>query len=263
MADSSWTGGTAYEAYIGRWSRPVAAAFLRWLHLPPRLAWLDFGCGTGALTHAILAGADPRLVLGCDRSPQYLEHARTAITDPRCDFQVAESATLPATPGGFDAIVSGLVLNFLPDPVSLLHAFRGAVKRGGTIAAYVWDYAGGMQLLRTFWDAATALDPAAGALDEGRLFPLCHPDRLQQLFQNAGLASIGVTDLTVPTSLAGFEDYWRPFLGGQGPGGQYVAGLDPAGRDRLAARLRATLPSKADGTLPLTARAWAVRGVAT
>ena len=263
MSDSAWTGGTAYEAYIGRWSRLVAADFLRWLDLSPQLAWLDVGCGTGALTGAILAHASPRLVVGCDRSSEYLGHAKATITDPRADFQVAELAALPTTPNGFDVVVSGLVLNFLPDPSAALARFRSALRPGGTIAAYVWDYASGMQLLRTFWDAAAALDPSASALDEGHLFPLCHPAPLRRLFAESGLTSVEVTDLTVPTPLAGFEDYWRPFLGGQGPGGQYVAQLAPSDRDRLATRLRATLATDTDGTLALTARARAVRGVAT
>jgi trans-aconitate methyltransferase len=241
----------------------VAAAFLNWLSLPPHLAWIDFGCGTGALTQAILAHAEPRVVLGCDRSQPYLSHAKTTIIDPRCDFQLTDLPVLPTIAGGVDVVVAGLVLNFLPDPAAALLAFRQVLTPGGTIAAYVWDYAGGMQLLRTFWDAATALDPAASALDEGARFPLCQPAALQQLFRDAGLSSVAVTELTVPTPLASFEDYWQPFLGGQGPGGQYVASLAPQVRERLAERLRATLTTRADGTIPLTTRAWAVRGVAT
>jgi len=263
MAGSPWTAGTAYEAYIGRWSRPVAAAFLRWLDLPAGGTWLDFGCGTGALSAAVLAHASPRLFLGCDRSPQYVGLAQATITDPRSHFHVAELPDLPTTPGGFDAVVSGLVLNFLPDPPDALRRFQRLLRPTGTVAAYVWDYAAGMQLLRTFWDAVTALDPSALALDEARLFPLCQPDPLVDLFQRAGLRSVKVTGLTVPTHVRSFEDYWTPFLGAQGPGGQYVAGLDKVSRARLEAHLRASLPFQADGSLDLTARAWAVQGVAT
>lgn len=253
-----WAGAAAYEAYIGRWSRPVAALFVRWLDLAPNAAWLDFGCGTGALSQAILDHAKPRLVIGCDRSPQYVGHAAATITDSRAQFRAAEPAALPSVPGGFDAVVSGLVLNFLPDPAGALRAFRQIVAPGGAVAAYVWDYAEGMQLLRMFWNAVTALDPAARERDEATSAPA----PLRQLFQGAGLGEVVMSQVTVPTRFASFEDYWTPFLGGQGPGGQYVVQLSPAQRARLEERLRAELPFERDGSLHLEARAWTVRGVA-
>jgi hypothetical protein len=132
--------------------------------------------------------------------------------------------------------------------------------RGGTIAAYVWDYAEGMQLIRFFWDAAVALDPAAARMDEGPRFPLCRPDALVQLFAAAGLQRVEVTAIDIPTPFASFDDYWRPFLGGQGPAPAYAMALDEAARARLRDRLRERLPAQADGSIRLTARAWAARG---
>lgn len=262
MAPSQWASGAAYEGYIGRWSRPVATAFIRWLSLPAHQRWLDFGCGTGALSQAILAEAHPHLLIGYDRSPQYVAHATSTIRDPRCRFVVGELPALPQAPGEFDVVVSGLVLNFLPTPPLALHAFKDRLRPGGTVAAYVWDYAQGMQLLRAFWDAVIALDPSARAHDEGVLFPLCAPEPLRQLFTEAGLTAVAVTELTVTTAFESFDDYWTPFLGAQGPGGHYVSELAPRRRDQLADHLRRTLPFQADGTLHLTARAWAVRGIA-
>lgn len=262
MKSDVWSDGAGYEAYVGRWSRSVAREFLQALVTPDGSAWLDFGCGTGALSHAILAERNPRLVIGCDRSPGYVEFARRQTPDARVRFVVAEPPEVPSVAGGFDAVVSGLVLNFLPDPAQGVSVLATRVRSGGTVAAYVWDYAMGMQLMRVFWDAATALDPAARALDEGVRFPLCRPEPLRSLLVEAGLTEVQVWPIVVPTTLASFEEFWQPFLGGQGPAPGYAMSLPPERRRELRDAVRQGLPVSADGTIALTARAWAVRGMA-
>lgn len=254
-----WSSGDAYEAYIGRWSRLVARKFVAWLDADPGLRWLDIGCGTGALTAAIVAGAGPERVVGVDASPAYVEDARRRVDDPRARFETGDATTLD-TGEVFDMAVSGLMLNFLPDPAAGVAAARGAVSGGGVVAAYVWDYADGMELIRSFWDAARELDPSAGELDEGVRFPLCQPSNLAELWTRTGLGSVETTALDVPTVLSDFDDYWSPFLGGQGPAGRYLMSLPDAGRNDLRDAVRASLPAAADGSIPLTARAWAVRG---
>jgi trans-aconitate methyltransferase len=251
----TWAAGAAYEPFIGRWSRPVAAEFVRWLAVPAGRRWLDVGCGTGALTQTVLTMADPREVRAVDPSAGFLRHAAERVTDPRAHFDVGSATDLPAGP--FDAIVSGLVLNFVPDPAAALTAMCAAAP-GGLIAAYVWDYAEGMELLRVFWDAAVALDPGAAELDEGRRFPLCTPDALDVLWQNAGLTDVTLRAIRVPTVFADFDDYWSPFLGGQGPAPTYVGGLSDDARAALRTHLRDRLGDV--GTIRLSARAWAVRG---
>jgi hypothetical protein len=156
-------------------------------------------------------------------------------------------------------VVSGLVLNFVPDQRAALREMARVAGKAGTIAAYVWDYAGGMQLMRHFWDVAAELDPDAAKLDEGVRFPLCRPQALEQLFAGAGLEGVEVRPIDTPTPFAGFDDYWQPFLGGQGPAPAYAMSLDETARTRLRDRLRERLPSEADGSIPLTARAWAAR----
>jgi SAM-dependent methyltransferase len=257
----AWSDAFAYESFIGRWSRLVAREFLRWLTVPPAGAWLDFGCGTGALSQTILAAQSPRLIVGCDPSATYVDFARSRTADPRAEFVVARLPDLPQVTGGFDAVVAGLVLNFLPVPAEGLAAMTARARPGGTLAAYVWDYAGEMELLRIFWDTAVALDAGAGELDEGNRFPLCRPDALRDLFQGAGLRDVAVRPIDVPTELRDFEDYWAPFQGGQGPAPGYVASLSPERRARLGDALRQRLPCSADGTIGLTARAWAAKGI--
>jgi SAM-dependent methyltransferase len=255
-----WTDGAGYEAYVGRWSRRVAERFLPWLEVSRGATWIDVGCGTGVLTRAILDLEDPESVVGVDPAPAFLTTARTSIRDPRVNFLEATAEALPDGVGSADAIVAGLSLNFIPDLPAAMAELRRVCRRDGIVAGYVWDYAEDMQLLRTFWDAATGIDPSAAPLDEGVRFPLCRPERLEASFVAAGFADVGVVAIDIPTVFRGFDDYWTPFLSGVGPAPGYVAGLDAAARERLRNRLDWTLPREPDGSIDLTARAWAVRG---
>ena len=262
MTGFSWASGDAYERYVGRWSRGVAAEFVRWLELPPGLDWADVGCGTGALASAILAAASPRRVRGYDLSPEHVRAARARVTDPRAEFGQADAAALPDPAHSFHAAVSGLVLNFVPEPARAVAEMRRVAHPGGTVAVYVWDYAGEMQLMRIFWDAAGELDPAAAELDEGRRFGICRPQPLRDLFLSAGLQDVEVRAIDIPTRFRDFDDYWEPFLGGQGPAPGYAASLDEERRTALRERIRRRLPFAPDGSIALNARAWAVRGTA-
>jgi SAM-dependent methyltransferase len=259
MAEDTWSSGAAYDGYIGRWSRPVADRFVTWLEPQADASWIDVGCGSGALTRTVLWSAHPSRVLGVDPSSDFVDHARSTIGDERSEFVVGEAAALPAAGGSADYVVSGLVLNFITDPEAALAEMSRVATAGATIAAYVWDYAEGMQMLREFWDAAVALDPHAAELDEATRFPLCRPEPLRDLFVSAGLAEVEQTDITVDTTFADFDDYWTPFLSGQGPAPGYCAALAPPKVDQLRDRLRREL-ARDGGPIDLTARAWAVKG---
>lgn len=254
-----WDAGGAYEPYVGRWSRLVASRFVEWLAAAPNSRWMDIGCGTGALTEAVLQIASPESVRGVDPSEEYVAFARNRIRDPRVEFAVAEATQLPPD-DAFDFVVSGLVMNFVPDPETALREMQRVAASGGCLAAYVWDYAEGMEMLRRFWDTATELDPSAAALDEGRRFPLCHPEPLRALWDGAALRDVTVLPIEVETVFRDFDDYWLPFLGGQGPAPTYVASLSQTDRDGLKDVLRRGLPIERDGSIHLRARAWAVRG---
>jgi SAM-dependent methyltransferase len=255
-----WAAGSAYEPYVGRWSRLVARDFIEWLALPPNSRWLDVGCGTGALTQEILARAAPAAVVGLDASDGFLAYARARTQDGRIRFERGDAQSLSFRDGEFDAVVSGLVLNFLARSDQALSEMLRVLRPRGTAAVYVWDYAGEMQLMRHFWDAAVSLDPLAEMLDEGRRFPICKPDRLIALFKECGFAQTECHVLDVPTVFENFDDYWSPFLGGQGPAPTYACALSQTQREALRERLRATLPAERDGSIRLTGRAFAVRG---
>ena len=197
-----WASGDAYEPYVGRWSRCVAREFVDWLSVPVGRNWLDVGCGTGALTQTILDRAAPQSVVGVDPSEGFVAVARRVI-GARAEFRIGDAQALPVDDNAFDAVVSGLVVNFVPDMKKAAAEMVRAARPGGTVAAYVWDYAGEMQMMRLFWDAAIALDPAALEKDEGRRFPVCRPEPLAALFREAGVSNVEVRAIDVPTQQAG------------------------------------------------------------
>lgn len=249
---SEWSSGDVYESYVGRWSRLVAAEFVDWLEQPAGLSWLDVGCGTGALTSTILRTADPASVLGIDPSDGFVDYARQSVRDERASFEVRSAADLPDGP--YDVVVAGLVLNFIPERVDALRRMR---EIGSTVAVYVWDYGDGMQLMRYFWDAVAELHPGDREYDEGRRFPFCTADGLEDLFTEAGFDTVSTRAIVVPTEFASFDDYWQPFLGGQGPGPAYVRRLAEPTQAQLRDAVRSRLPIEPDGSILLTARAWA------
>jgi SAM-dependent methyltransferase len=258
-----WASGDAYEPYVGRWSRLVAREFVEWLGVLPGLHWLDVGCGTGALSQAVVEQGAPAAVLGVDSSNGYVAYARARLGDERVRFEVGDAQRLPVADHAFDAVVSGLVLNFITDVHGAIAEMRRVARFRGTVAVYVWDYGHRMDLMRYFWDAAVALDPRAKELDEGWRFPICHPARLRALFEAAGLQAVQVRAIDVPTVFRDFDDYWTPFLGGQAPAPGYCMSLPEDARAALRDLIRSRLPVDADGTIRLIARAWAVRGQAS
>ena len=256
-----WASGDSYEPYVGRWSRSVAQEFIYWLALPEEMEWLDVGSGTGALSQTILATANPKRVQGIDRSDDYVEFAQNQVHDLRAEFDVGNAQALPVESETFDTAVSGLVLNFVPYPNQMIAEMGRAVRDRGVVALYVWDYAGKMQMMRHFWNAAIALDPAARDLDEGWRFPICNPDSLHDLFQNAELSQVQVRPIDILAVFKDFNDYWSPFLGGQGPAPGYVMSLSEKRRAQLRERIYNSLPFALDGTITLVMRAWAVKGI--
>jgi SAM-dependent methyltransferase len=255
-----WAAGLTYEEFMGRWSRRLAPQFVSWLQVPRGVHWLDVGCGTGALADAICTNADPASVVGCDSANAFVEFAREQTRDARVSFVAAGVGSLPRRGGGYGSVTSLLALNFFPNPEAAVHEMRSITTPQGTVSACVWDYSDGMQFLRLFWEAASAMDSAARELDEGNRFPLCRRDALTALFRRCDLDDVRCEAIEIPTEFASFEDYWRPLLGGTGPAPSYVASLDADRRAILARRLEERMRRGQDGTIALTARAWAVRG---
>jgi ubiquinone/menaquinone biosynthesis C-methylase UbiE len=239
----------------------MAEAALRWLQPATGQSWLDVGCGTGALTQAILDTAAPHAVLGVDPSAGFLATAAAQIEDPRVRFEVGTAADLPAPNNSRDIVIAGLVLHFVPDPLQAVAEMARVARTGGAVAAYVWDFAGERQFTHTFWHAAIALDAAAAHLDPRTQFTICAPEPLTQLFAAAGLHDVTVESVVMPVVFRDFDDYWQPhLLAGSSPAQRYATSLDAPALAALRDRLQATLPRAADGSIPLLGRVWAVRG---
>jgi SAM-dependent methyltransferase len=254
-----WASSDAYERYIGRWSRGVADQFVVWLEVPPGRRWLDVGCGTGALSQAILKRSAPAAVTGVDPVEPFLARATAALADPRASFRLGSAADTGFPDGAADVVVAGLVLNFVPDVGAALAEWRRVLAPGGVVGAYVWDYVRGMGFVRAFWDAAVAVDPAAAALDQGGQAGITAPGHLEAAVRAAGLVAVEARSIAIPTVFADFDDLWLPFLGGTGGAPGYVATLDDAHRDAIREQLRRSVIAEPDGSIHLEARAWAVR----
>lgn len=253
-----WGAAEAYEGYMGRWSRKVAPLFVGWLGAAPRGRWVDLGCGTGALAAEVCRACQPESLLGLDTSGDFLRATERQV--PGATFRVGNAADTGLPSGTFDHAVSGLVLNFTPDPARALREMARIVRPGGEVALYVWDYAGHMQIMRAFFDAARPIDPGSVAFDDGVNAPICRPGPLREAFGAAGLADVEVTALDTTAAFDSFEAYWLPFLGGTGSAPKYCAGLDARVREQLREAVRAALPTGPDGELLLAVRAWAARG---
>lgn len=264
-----FSAATAYERFMGRWSRQVAPELVQFCDVRDGAAVLDVGTGTGVLRRAVGEAVRARRIVGVDPSQQFIDHAnwranrRANPTEAATtiQFQIGDAQQLPFADAEFDTTLSLLVINFIADPARAVREMRRVTKIDGIVGAAVWDYGDGMKMLRAFWDAATALDPANDARDE-RHMPLCRSGELGRLWEAEGFADVRETALITTLGFSSFDDFWSPFLLGQGPAGAYVAALPQARQHDLEALLRRQLlGDHNDGAFDLPARAWAVRGV--
>jgi SAM-dependent methyltransferase len=249
-----------YERFMGRWSRRLAPQLVRFASVNEADAVLDVGCGTGALSGAAAAIPFTR-VTGVDPSLSYISHAEKELGGARVRFEVGDALALRFCDATFDRTLSLLMLNHLPDPAAGVREMIRVTRPNGIVAAAVWDYGNGMEMLRIFWDEANALDPTIGARDQ-RQMPLSRPGELTALWQAYGLQNVEERPLTIDLSFSSFDDFWQPFLFGQRPAGVYAASLSGPANRALRSRLRnRLLMGRLDGGFTLRARAWAVRGV--
>ena len=252
-----FAGPHAYERFMGRWSRALAPLLVEFAEVADGNAVLDVGSGTGALGGAVTAAAATRRTVGVELSESYVAFARAC--HPGVRFVRGDAEHLPFADGCFDRTLSLLTLNFVRETSTAARDMARVTTRGGIVSAAVWDYADGMEMLRVFWDEAVALDPAFDSRDE-RHMPLCRRGELAALWRDRGLENVAETALTLEMRFPSFEDYWQPFLEGQGPAGALAASLSSGKRNALRVRLRRRLLGDDDRPIVIGARAWAVRG---
>lgn len=247
----------AYDRWVGRYGPALARELVRFAGVTAGERALDVGCGPGALTATLTAllGADH--VAAADPSEPFVAACRQR--NPGVLVELAPAEALPFADHEFDHVLSQLVVNFLTDAPAGLAEMRRVARPGGVITACTWDYAEGMTLIRTFFDAAITLDPAALERDEGRHMRYCQPAELRDLWVAGGLRDVEVQPLTVRAAYESFDDLWSPLEFGVGPAGAYLLSLEPAGRVALHEELHRRL-GVGDAPFELTARAWAATG---
>lgn len=255
------TDAAAYERLMGRWSRLLATPFVAFAGIEDGDRILDVGCGTGSLAFVLAARREPSAIVGLDISEPYVAHARVQAVDARLSFRVGDAVALDFPDESFDRCYSLLALNFVPQPAQAVREMKRVTRAGGTIAAAVWDFAGGLTYQRLFWDTAAALDPnAARARARHYAAGLTWAGELEAAFTDAGARDIDATSLTLRMVFADFADYWEPIAHAQGPVGDYIKSLDPTSLAALDGAVEsAYLAGRSDGPRSMTATAWAAK----
>jgi ubiquinone/menaquinone biosynthesis C-methylase UbiE len=244
----------SYDAFMGGYSRLLAPRFAAFAGIAPGQRVADVGCGPGALTQVLADLVGPGSVAAADPSPGFV--ATCAHRLPGVEVSEAPAEALPWSNASFDGVLAQLVFAFVSDPSVGLAEMTRVVRPGGVVATCMWDL-DEMMMLRTFWDAASALEPAAPT--EGTRLRFGNRAELEHLWWSGTLEDLAVEPIDVEREYVDFDAWWTPFLAGVGPAGSYCAGLEPEARDALRDECRHRLGAPG-GTFTLPARAWAVRG---
>jgi SAM-dependent methyltransferase len=246
--------GAAYDAFMGRYSRPLAVQFADMAGVENGRRALDVGCGPGALTGVLVDRLGAAAVSACDPSEPFV--AECAARHPGVDVRHGRAEEIPFGDGQFDCALAQLVLHFVSDPSRAAAELKRVVRSGGIVAACVWDFDEGMEMLRRFWDAALTIDPDAP--DEARTMRFGRAGEIADLFVSAGLDEVVEMTLDVASTYSGFDELWSGFLAGIGPAGAFCMSLPDDRRAALREELFGGIGSPA-GPFTLRAKARTAR----
>lgn len=243
-----------YDRFMGRYGDPLGRALAGEAGIRGGMRALDVGAGTGKLTRVLAEILGEESVSAVDPSETFA--AALAERFPAAHVRRGAAEDLPFADGAFDAVFAQLVVNFMTDPEGGAAEMRRVAREGGVVAGAVWDYRGEMTMLRTFWEAAAAIDErGAAARDERTRMRFGRPNELADLWRGAGLRDVRAGEIVVNVSYEGFDDLWGPFLKNVGPAGDFVASLEPDAQAAFREQYR-TLLGSPDGPFDLSARAW-------
>lgn len=227
------TTGNAYDLFMGRYSRLLAAEFADSVGVSAPMMAIDVGCGPGALTSALVDRLGSGSVFAVDPSPPFVAECRAR--HPGVDVRIGRAEEIPFADASFDVAMAQLVLHFVSDPTAATKEMRRVLKPGGRVGACVWDFAQEMEMLRLFWDSALAVDPDAP--DEGRTLRFGGVGEIAELLTTAGFVDVVDTTLTVRSTYETFDELWDGFLGGIGPAGAFCLSLSPDQRGAVRAEM--------------------------
>ena len=254
-----FTDGEGYEKYMGRWSRAAGSLFLDWLALPAGLRWLDVGCGTGAFTETIQKKCSPAELVGIDPAATQVAYAQSVYKGLGINFQVVDARSLPFDSGHFDATVSALVLNFIPDREKAVFEMKRVTRPGGIVAAYVWDFAGrrvNVQHLNAAMTKVTGRDTLAAMHADSTTL-----ENLERLFESVGLSQVASRSIDIQITFANFDDYWTSSsANSSSPLTRAINSLEETKKQQLRQLVKESLPLDDQGRVSYTARVNAVRG---
>jgi SAM-dependent methyltransferase len=265
MSTDLWTDGVSYESYTGRWSRLIADKFIDWLEVKQAGVerCIDMGSGTGALSEALLANAVCLSLTCVDRSPAYLSFAKQRLQSSGVEFVTGDVQNTSLPTGVYSLVVSGLVANFVDSPEKMLREMRRLGRSGSILGLYIWDFADGMEPIRKFWDAAHKCQaPNVGDYDAAIRFPICQRDNLLSCVREAGWLEAKVIPIEINAQFKNFDDYWAPFLSGQGTGPAFAVSLSNDMREKVRKTLMCLVTDSPNEPFILRTRAWAAKGIA-
>ncbi len=255
-----WDNTQGYEMYVGRWSNLISLDFVDWLNSQSNLKWLEIGCGTGALTKAIVKKCSPSYLLAIDKSENYLKKAKENVNLNNVHFLNADLNSY-ALNEEFGHITSGLVLNFVPQIKELLRHLMNNLKSGGQMSSFVWDYGGHYQPMRHFWDAAREVTSEGKKFDAGIKFEICAKEKLIQLFEDLDLTDVQFTNIERIATFQNFDDYWLPIASAQGSVTEFISTLTGTEKGNLKENIRRRLPIAFNGEIKLVINALAIKGL--
>ena len=245
---------------MGRWSRLAGRIFLDWLSLPSELKWLDVGCGTGAFTEIIKQSSGASEIVAIDPSTAQVSYAQSRESAEGVQFQVADARSMPLANERFDVAVSALVLNFIPDRGKAVSEMRRVVRRGGTAAAYVWDFAGQRGTSQHLHSAVMELE-SPGYRPAGLNAESTTQDNLKTLFEAAGLNDVITRSFEIRVTFPDSDDYWDSHTKFTSPIGSHIQNMTEENRQGLRQMVQARLPFDDHGAISHSARVNAVKGL--
>jgi len=233
------TDPDVYEHFMGRWSERLAKPFLEFAGVKPDDRVLDIGCGTGTLSLALA------------------QHGAVVVR-----YEHGDACHLQYSSNSFDACVSTLAIDVIPEVDLVAAEMRRVTRPGGIIACGTFDFWGGNSVLDLVLDTGAVLDESIRKLRaQIKARPIVRANGQADLWHKAGLIEVVEVPIVLSFDYTNFEDYWSSFSTGPTRIAQRLTALPPALRSEIEQHVRAGyLAGLRDGPRSFAVIVRAVRG---